>query len=447
MREALSEFDRSQETDSMTGLPGRSALIRLAQSVLARDQGATTMSAFMIVEFAAIRHVFQNAGFREGEEILRAASDRIRGCIGDQGRLGWNFNQFVVIAWDLADENTAVNLANRIVAVLQQPFETDGHLFYLYSNVGISLHPRPGSDGNDVAMVARQVNLATPREADGFRNEVRVFDQQLAEDISRRITMDRELRTAAARGELSLLYQPRVQIDSGKIVGAEALLRWDNRELGQVSPEVFAPLSEKTGHIFELTDWTLIQACREAVHWQQYSDSPIRVGINFSALMFDRPALHETVREAIEQTGLPPECLEIEITENAFLERKSDTVKTLEQIKSLGVKISLDDFGTGFSAMSYLGRFPLDCLKIDRAFVQDLPGSGVANGIAKSVAMLASACGLESVAEGMETQDQVIALRVLGCQFAQGYYFSPPVPGQRIRELLRDGRRLPAPAG
>ena len=443
MRQALHEFDRSQERDSVTGLPGRGALISLAESVIARGSDGRSHSAFMIVEFAAIRHVFQNAGVREGEEILRGATERIRRCVGDNGRLGWNFNQFVVITWDLPDDDAAIGLAERIVRTLQEPFETDGHVFYLYSNVGISLHPRHHSGDSDVAMVARQVNLATPREADGFRNEVRVFDEQLAEAIRRRTVMDRELRTAASREELSLLYQPRVRIETGEIVGAEALLRWDSRELGQVSPGEFAPLAEKTGHIFELTDWALVEACREALSWQGFGDQPIRVGINFSALMFDRPGLRELVQGVLQKTSLPPECLEIEITENAFLERKSSTVDALEQIKALGVKISLDDFGTGFSAMSYLGRFPLDCLKIDRAFVQDLPGSGVANGIAKAVAMLADACGLESVAEGMETEEQVIALKVLGCQFAQGYYFSPPQPGETIRGFLRDGSRLP----
>lgn len=240
-----------------------------------------------------------------------------------------------------------------------------------------------------------------------------------------------------------MLYQPRVNIETGEIVGAEALLRWNNRQLGAVSPEEFAPLAEKTGHIYEMTAWSLDTACREAVSWQGHSERPIRVGINFSALMFDTPDLPDQVGRALKSSGLPPECLEIEITENAFLDFRTGTIEMLEAIKELGIKVSLDDFGTGFSAMSYLGHFPLDCLKIDRAFVRDLPGSGVANGIAKAVAMLASACGLDSVAEGMETAEQVIALRVLGCRYAQGYYFSRPVPGEVVRDFIARGVRLP----
>ncbi len=444
MREAISEFDRSREVDALTGLPGRTALIGLAQSLLDPETEGFGHAAFMIIEFSAIRHVFQNAGFREGEQVLREAVDRIRDCLGEDARLGWNLSQFVVITWHLLDGDAAVALARQIVEALKEPFESERHKFYLYSNVGLSHHVTGRAGTTDVGLVARQVNLATPREADGFRNVVRVFDEALEHDINRRVVMDTELRTAASRGELSLLYQPRVVIGTGEIVGAEALLRWDSRELGEVPPGEFAPLAEKTGHIFEMTGWAMEEACREALSWQKEGGRPIRVGINFSALMFDLPDLPARVARALERSGLPANCLEIEITENAFLDSKDRTIATLEAIKELGVKISLDDFGTGFSAMSYLGRFPLDCLKIDRAFVEDLPGSGVANGIAKAIAMLAAACGLDSVAEGTETEEQVTALRVLGCEYAQGYYFSPPLPGERIGEWVHAGIRLPA---
>lgn len=443
MRDAVSEFDLNQDTDALTGLPGRAALIGLAQSVLDQAEDGGGHAAFMIVEFSASRHVFQNAGFAAGEDILRQAVGRIKDCLGDDARLGWDLGQFAVIAWDLADGDAAQALAQRIVDALAEPFEFEGHTFYLYSNVGLSHHETGKAGTTEVPLIARQVNLATPREAEGFRNVVRVFDDELAAAMARRNIMDSELRTATSRGELSLLYQPRVVIETGEIVGAEALLRWNSRELGQVSPGEFAPLAEKTGHIYEMTEWAMAEACREALTWQTDGGAPIRVGINFSALMFDLPDLPAKVAAALDRSGLPANCLEIEITENAFLESKNRTMQTLEAIKALGVKISLDDFGTGFSAMSYLGRFPLDCLKIDRAFVQDLPGSGIANGIAKAVAMLAAACGLDSVAEGMETQEQVIALRVLGCQYAQGYYFSPPLPGERLRELVHAGSNLP----
>ena len=358
--------------------------------------------------------------------------------------MGWTLHQFVILLWDLESVQAARAVAEAIVAALAEPFGAPGHRFYLYSNVGLRVIGDHPEQALHLEEVARQVDLAVPREAEGHRNEIRIFDDEIGAAVERRGILDRELRTAAQRGELRLLYQPRVRIETGEIVGAEALMRWHSAQLGPVSPEEFAPLAEQTGYIFALPLWALRTACTEALQWQSPDRPPVRVGLNFTPGMFSLPDLNERICAALDATGLPPECLEIEITEHAFMETREHTIEALEALRGLGIRIALDDFGTGFSAMGYLGRLPLDCMKIDRAFVTDLPASPVANGIARAVGMLAESCGLESIAEGVEREDQVTALKVLRCGYAQGFYYSPPIEGETIRELIRSGATLPA---
>ncbi len=444
MEHDINAFDASLAVDPITGLPGRDALIHLAQRALERQTGSGALMAVMIVEFGSVRHVYQNAGYRDGDQVLKEAGQRIAACLPANGRVGWTLHQFVILLWDLTSPDAAHAAAESIVAALAEPFGTPGHRFYLYSNIGLRIIGESAEQAPHLEELARQVDLAVPREADGHRNEIRLFDEHIGAAVARRGILDRELRTAAERGELRLLYQPRVRLDSGEIVGAEALMRWDSRELGPVSPEEFAPLAEQTGFIYAMTRWALKTACQEAVHWQRPDHPPVTVGLNFTPGMFALRDLPERICHALEVTGLPPECLEIEITEHAFMETREHTVETLDALRKLGIKIALDDFGTGFSAMGYLGRLPLDSMKIDRAFVTDLPGSPVANGIARAVAMLAESCGLDSIAEGVEREDQVTALQVLRCGYAQGFYFSRPVEGTEIRTMIRSGDRLPS---
>ncbi len=443
MEHDINAFDASLAVDPITGLPGRDALIHLAQRALERQTGTAALMAVMIVEFGSVRHVYQNAGYRDGDRVLREAGQRIADCLPSNGRVGWTLHQFVILLWDLDSADAARAVADSIVATLAEPFGPPGHRFYLYSNIGLRVIGDSSEQTPHLEELARQVDLAVPREADGHRNEVRLFDEDIGAAVTRRGVLDRELRTAAERGELRLLYQPRVRMDTGEIVGAEALMRWNSHELGSVSPEEFAPLAEQTGFIYALTRWALRTACEEAVHWQQPGRPPVTVGLNFTPGMFALRDVPARICRALDATGLPPECLEIEITEHAFMETREHTVETLEALRKLGIKIALDDFGTGFSAMGYLGRLPLDGMKIDRAFVTDLPGSSVANGIARAVAMLAESCGLDSIAEGVEREDQVTALRVLRCGYAQGFYFSRPIEGQEIRPMIRSGARLP----
>ena len=446
MEQDIRAFDASLAVDPITGLPGRDALIHLARRALDRQTGTDGLTAVMIVEFGSVRHVYQNAGYRDGDRVLREAGQRIAGCLPPTGRVGWTLHQFVILLWDLDTVQTARAIAESVVAALAEPFGPPGHRFYLYSNVGLRIIGDEPEQALQLEELARQVDLAVPREAEGHRNEVRVFDENIGAAVERRGILDRELRNAASRDELRLLYQPRVRIETGAIVGAEALMRWDSSQLGPVSPEEFAPLAEQTGYIYALTRWALKTACEEALHWQIPDRPPVRVGLNFTPGMFSLPDLNERICAALDATGLPPECLEIEITEHAFMEAREHTIEALEALRDLGIRIALDDFGTGFSAMGYLGRLPLDCMKIDRAFVTDLPASPVANGIARAVGMLADSCGLEAIAEGVEREEQVNALKALRCGYAQGFYYSPPIEGETIRELIRTGATLPAGA-
>ena len=442
-KEDLSKFDNQYNRDSLTGLPDRDSFFQLGQSLFSQLKETSSKAAILAIEFDSVRHVAQNLGYIEAGSVLKQVGERLQKIIPQNGRLGKTHPEFAILIWDLVDEKEALILGKKIISSLSKPFFVNHHKFYLYCNIGVCVHPDEHMYTKDFNEIIRQVESALPRESDGFRNKVRMFTASISEKIKREEKIDSEIRNAIQNNELSVYYQPRVVLISGEITGAEALLRWKSPALGEVDPNEFIPVLERTGHIHEITEWVLKEACSEALWWKENLGSELVISVNFSPHSFDTTNLPEIVHGILDETGLPPEILEVEITESLLLQDFNKVKTTLSQFNEMGIKISLDDFGTGYSSLNYLTQLPLNSIKIDRSFVTGLPDSNISNSIARTIATLSKSLGFRSIAEGMENHDQVISLKVLDYDIGQGFYFSKPLSAKDFRALLGLKKTLP----
>jgi predicted signal transduction protein with EAL and GGDEF domain len=365
-----------------------------------------------------------------GDALLRMAAERLRGCLreGDTvARLGGD--EFAIIQDSIRDEEQATDLAKRIAAVISAPFHVEGHDVTVSASIGIAMAPRDGSDPDSLLKFADMALYAA--KTDG-RRTFRFFEAEMNEQLHARRAMEIDLRLAFARREFELYYQPTIDMASGRIVGFEALLRWHHPERGMVPPGEFIALAESIGLIVPLGEWVLRQACTEAARWAD----EVTVAVNLSPLQFKNANLVQTVTAALAAAGLPPRRLELEITESVLLQENENNPATLHRLRDLGVRIALDDFGTGYSSLSYLRVFPFDRIKIDGSFVKELPHNVECVSIVRAMADLARGLRMATTAEGVETPEQLEALRGYGCTAAQGYLFSRPLPAGELRNLL-----------
>lgn len=441
--EELISFDKTLTLDSLTGLPDRKSFFELGNRVFAYLKNSGFKVAILAIDFASIRHVAQHLGYIERDEILKQVGDRIRAQVPDNGRIGKTDPEFAILLWNIKSSEEVRTLADKIIQSVSEPFIINQHRFYLYCNIGICIHPDKETYTKSFNDFIRQVELAIPRESEGFRNHCRVFTASLSKKIERFEKIDSEIHHAISNHELSIYYQPRVNLSNGEIMGAEALLRWDSPVLGKVEPEECIPILERTGYIVEITEWVLKKACEEALQWQSISEKEIELSVNFSPQVFVLPDLVERVTKIIEEIGFPFELLEIEITESLLLQNTEQVFAFLERFREKNIKVSLDDFGTGYSSLRYLADLPLSAIKIDRSFVAGLPQSNISNGIARTIAILAKSLNIKSIAEGMENHDQVISLKVLNYEIAQGFYFSKPLPLDKFNSILAANKILP----
>jgi EAL domain-containing protein (putative c-di-GMP-specific phosphodiesterase class I) len=302
-------------------------------------------------------------------------------------------------------------------------------------SIGISVYPYHGKEARAL-IVSADAAMYNAKKAG--RNNFQFYSKETANFFPRRLELENDLRRALTRNEFELHYQPRVNIDTGETVGMEALLRWRHPRNGLVAPADFIPLAEETGLIIPIGTWAMEEACRQNKAWQDKGLPRVRVAVNISALQFRQRNLLECVAGALERSGLAPHYLEVEITESVVMQKASEAIVTLEQLARMGVNISIDDFGTGYSSLSYLRRFPLHTLKIDRSFIRDISEDSDDAAIVSAIIAIAHSLGLEVVAEGVETAEQLSFLRSLGCDAAQGYYFSKPLPPEEFAQLLAD---------
>ena len=423
--------------DSLTGLSNRALLLdRLSHAVARTKRKADYQYAILFLDLDNFKFVNDSLGHQTGDQLLIAVSRRLEARIrlGDTvARLGGD--EFVILVDDVENSEDVLNLADRILEELQNPFLLNGHTLVVTTSIGIALS---GENEDNAEGVVRNADIALYKaKADGKSAYV-VFDAAMHANAVNRLRMETDLRLAASRGELKLHYQPIVSLRTGKIVGFEALLRWYHPELGIVPPDDFIPLAEETKLILPIGMWAVRTAAEQLNKWNSMDrmSLPLTINVNLSCRQFFQADLAYQIERVLFETEIDPRCLKIEITESAIMEHVESASATLTRLKALGVKLAMDDFGKGYSSLSYLHQFPFDTLKIDRSFVSRIGGNGENTEIIRTIVALASGLGLDVVAEGVETSSQLTQLREIGCQFGQGYLFSRPLSGDDANALL-----------
>ncbi len=444
--EAEQRIRRLAQHDSLTGLPNRLLFDdRLRQAALqARRKGS--FFAVHCLDLNDFKGVNDSLGHAVGDRLLKQVAERLREAVrgvDTVARLGGD--EFAVIQTELEGPQMAANLADRVIEALGRPYQIGNHELFTSASIGIAVGDGENEDATEILRYADLALYAAKAEG---RGRFRFFSPEMNAALRRRRLTETRLRQALEENRLTIMYQPQVELATGHMIGVEALLRWWDEELGEVPPDQFITVAEECGLILELGRWILEHACRQAQRWLRQGFALDRVAINLSPAQFAFQDLVEEVAEILEETGLPPGRLEVEITESTLMRDQRGAVGTLRALHELGVGVALDDFGTGYSSLSYLKRFPLDKVKIDRSFVQDLPHDQDSAAITRTIISLGKTLRLKVLAEGVETAEQCAFLLREGCDEAQGYLFSRAVTAEELEELLRDGvdRPLAIPA-
>jgi diguanylate cyclase (GGDEF)-like protein len=414
--------------DALTDLPNRVLFREQIERELQKAVHGKQF-ALLYIDIDEFKGINDSLGHHVGDELLKAVAARIKDCLepGDLiARLGGD--EFAVIQTDVGDRAAVAEFVARIYEAIRRPYQCLGHHLSTDASVGIALAPQ---DGTELDQLIKNADLAMYGAKAGGRRTHRFFEPAMDARAKARLTMEQDLRQALVDGSFEIYYQPLLDLRSDEITGCEALLRWRHPERGMVSPAEFIPLAEDTGLINELGDWVMQTACTEAAAWPSH----VRLAVNVSPIQLKSPTLALRITGALAASGLPPDRLEIEITEAVLIHDDETALAILHQLRAIGVRIALDDFGTGFSSLSYLKRFPFDKIKIDRCFVSDIEVDGSA-AIVQAVVNIAAARDMSTTAEGVETEQQREILRQLGCTQMQGYLFSRPKPASQIRPLL-----------
>lgn len=427
--------------DPLTGLPNRILLEDRLRLTLRRARRRGGEVAVLFVDLDNFKVVNDSLGHEAGDRLLVAVTKRLQAVVRPEdtvARLGGD--EFIFLLEDAGLER-ASSTAERILAKLGSPIALKGRKVYATPSIGVALG---GDDTERAEDLLRDADLAMYRAKHAGKARYAVFEEGMNRRALDRLELEQDLRRALERGEFETYYQPKVSLQSGRVVGFEALLRWHHPDRGLLPPKEFVPLAEETGLIIPIGEWVLEEVCRQANEWQElYPDEvPAAVCVNLSTRQFREPDLPQTVARILEQTGMMPDRLFLEVTESAAMEDAPATVLAFEGLRNLGVRAIIDDFGTGYSSLSYLGRFPVDYVKIDRSFVGGLGEDPLVTLLAKGVIDLTHALGLGVIAEGVETEGQLERLREMGCDLAQGFYFSEPLTGDAAKEWLAPRRVL-----
>jgi diguanylate cyclase (GGDEF)-like protein len=405
--------------DVLTGMPNRAALA----DQLSRTLSDGRRAAVLFLDLDRFKLVNDTHGHAVGDALLIALGRRLTAVVrpGDVvARFGGD--EFVVLCSDAGEPDGALEIAQRLARALDEPFLVEGHELFVTGSVGVAI----GSPTDTPEDILRDADNAMYRAKEQGRPGYAFFDQGMRARSQRRLELEQELHVALERGEFRLEYQPAFEVASGRVEGAEALIRWDNPLRGLVSPAEFIPIAEETGLVLPIGDWVLREACRQAAAWRRQLGRGVRVSVNIAARQLTRPGLAAQVLVALGEAGAEPGDLMLEITEHGVLEDFAAAYRHLQEVRALGVQVSVDDFGTGWSSLSYLQRLPVDELKIDRSFVATLGVDGPSMAIVGSLVDMAHALGLRVVAEGVETADQLAELRRLRCDAVQGYLLARP---------------------
>ncbi len=422
--------------DALTGLANRRLFQEHLTLALALAQRRRRLVAVLFLDLDHFKIVNDSLGHTVGDELLKQVAGRLRGAVreGDTvARVGGD--EFTIVLQDLVKKEDAAIVAEKVLRTIAEPSDISGHHLYVTTSIGITTFP---DDGEDAETLIKNADNAMYRAKAEGRNTFHMSTQELSRSIQERMTLESGLHQAMEREEFELFYQPQIDLRTMRIAGIEALLRWRHPDRGVIAPSDFMSVAEDRGYIVVIGDWVLRNACEQATRLRQRGHEHVRVSVNLSPRQFREISLVSRVKAALDQAKLDPHQLELEITESVAVENIELTFTVLGELRGIGISIAIDDFGTGHSALSYLKQFPIDTLKIDRSFVEDLPAPSDA-AIVKSVIELAAGLKLRVVAEGVERKEQVDFLRENGCTEVQGYYFGMPVRGPEIEQLFDHG--------
>lgn len=424
--------------DSLTQLPNRYMFKKCLEEELKIASEEQEKVAVLFMDLDRFKYINDNFGHNMGDKLLQVVSAILKENFDETdiiSRLGGD--EFTVILPGVDDKQQVGSIASNLIAALAQPIQIEGQSFVTTTSIGISIFPHDGEDGDTLI---KNADTAMYQAKNQGKNTYRFYHHEMNSMLSNKFKLENYMRSALERGEFYLHYQPKMDTKTGKLCGMEALLRWEQEELGMVSPAEFIPIAEESGMIVSIGEWVLEQACIQNKIWQDAGYPPVKISVNLSVLQIKHSDIVKAVQRVLESTGLNPIWLELEITETAIMENKRTIIRSLKQLKKMGVSIAIDDFGTGYSSLNYLKRFPVDTLKIDRSFIQDILTEQNDTVIATAVISMANKLGLIVVAEGVETEEQLQYLHDLHCNEVQGFLISPPISKDKMEKLLEEER-------
>ena len=435
-REYEAQLEHRARYDTLTGLPNRVLLgDRIERAIAyARQHGQALW--VVALDLDQFKYVNDSLGHPAGDRLLKQAGQRICTAVGPAdtaARTGGD--EFVLLLVDRAGADQAAATVGDVLHAVGQPFEDEGQRIHVGCSAGIASFP---ADGDDAETLVKHAEIAMYGAKEAGRNTMRFYLPGMNERVQDRLALAEALRDALGAGQFELHYQPQLALAPNRVAGMEALIRWRHPQLGMLGPDRFIMLAEDTGLIVPIGAWALRCACLQAAHWQRAGYGPLRVAVNLSSRQFREPGLADLVRATLDETGLPPSCLELELTESLVMDDVELAIATMRELKAMGVQLAIDDFGTGYSSLAYLKRFPIDVLKIDRSFVRDIETDAGSAAMVTAIVSLSHDLGMRVIAEGVETAPQREFLRGRGCDEIQGYLFSRPLPAAGFERLLRE---------
>ncbi len=438
----LGEVDYQALHDPLTGLPNRILFNKRLENSLAEARHLHGILAVIFLDLDRFKKINDSLGHNLGDDLIKAVADRISDRLHQDDVIArWGGDEFTILIPKINGIEQAENIAKIILNTLKTPFFINQNALHITASLGIALYP---GDGNDSATLIKNADVALYSAKEKGRNNYQFYSPEINSEFSELLAIENRLHHALDRQEFFIHYQPKVNIETKKITGVEALIRWQSPMLGIISPAKFIPIAEENGLITSIGEWVLRTACQQVQDWIQAGLPPVKVAVNLSVRQFQEENLVQNVTQILAETGLDPNYLELEITETIAMQNRELTKAILYQFDEMGVSISMDDFGTGYSSLNYLKNFPLHTLKIDRSFVRDLTTDPCDVAIATTIIALGHGLKMSVVAEGVETFAQLECLRSLGCEEIQGYLFSRPLPPERIADLLRKYQDQPA---
>ena len=426
--------------DLLTGLPNRLLFSEHLSTALANAARKQNMVAILFLDLDRFKKINDTLGHVIGDLLLQAVSERLKVCLRSGDTIArWGGDEFTVLLPRISSVEEVTNICQRIIKALQIPFSIKEHELYISTTIGVTLYPQ---DGSDSETLLRNADAALHRTKEQGRNNYRFYSPTINFHASVLLKIENHLHNALEHQELLLHYQPQINIKTRKILGLEALLRWQHPKLGLVPPDKFIPLAEETGLIVPIGEWVIETACNQSKQWQLAGLPPTRISVNISPRQFQQSDIVKTVSRILQKTELEPHLLALEITETTIMQNVELACQALKEFQKMGVKISMDDFGTGYSSLGYLKKFPFNSIKIDQSFVRAIKQQADDIAIISAVIALGHGLNLQVIAEGVETNQQLNLLQSLKCEDMQGYLFSPPLNTEEATVLLFKSSRV-----